>query len=165
MSFDTLILKMVTDELQKKLAGAPVQRVYEPDRTDLVIHLYSRGSQSGLLFSINANYARVHLTEKRFHKNEQPSPFCMLLRKYLVGGRASDFSNPHLERILEIKFEPPEGLEPVKLIAEIMSRRSNLVLVNDQGIILGAAKTASWEKKSEADNYARRALPAPSGPE
>ncbi len=146
MSFDTLIMKMITDELQKELAGAPVQRVYEPDRAEIVIHLYSRGAQPGLLFSINANYARVHLTEKRFRKNEQPSPFCMLLRKYLVGGRAVSFSNPPLERIIEIKFDPPEGLQPVKLIAEIMSRRSNLILVDDEGIILGAARTASWDR-------------------
>ncbi len=146
MSFDTLIMKKITDELQAELLGAPVQKVYEPERGEVVIHLYSRGSQPGLLFSIDSAYARVHLTEKRFQKNNLPSPFCMLLRKYLVGGRAVSFSNPYLERILEIDFDPPEGLQPVKLIAEIMSRRSNLILVNDSGIILGAAKTASWEK-------------------
>ncbi len=146
MSFDTLIMKTVTDELQDELLGAPVQKVYEPELGEIVIHLFSRGSQPGLLFSTDSNYARVHLTEKRYHKRDLPSPFCMLMRKYLVGGRAVSFSNPHLERILEIKFDPPEGLQPVKLIAEIMSRRSNLVLVDDKGIILGAAKTVSGMK-------------------
>ncbi len=146
MSFDTLIMKRVTDELQGLLTGAPVQRVYEPERGEIVIHLYSHGSQPGLLFSTDSSYARVHLTGNRYRKNELPSPFCMLLRKYLIGGRAASFSNPPLERILEIEFDPPEGLPPVKLIAEIMSRRSNLVLVNDHGMILGAARLASWEK-------------------
>ncbi len=146
MSFDTLIMKTITDELRKELAGTPVQRVYEPERNEIVIHLYSRGNQPGLLFSIDSAYARVHLTEKRYHKNDLPSPFCMLLRKYLVGGRAVSFSNPHLERILEINFDPPEGLQPVKLIAEIMGRRSNLILVDADEMILGAVKTASWLK-------------------
>ncbi len=146
MSFDTLIMKAVTDELRSELNGAPVQKVYEPERNEIIIHLYSHGSQPGLLFSIDPAYARVHLTTKRHQGREQPSPFCMLLRKYLIGGRAATFSNPPLERILEIEFDPPEGLPPVKLIAEIMSRRSNLVLVDSRGVILGAAKTASWDK-------------------
>lgn len=154
MSFDTLTMKAVTDELRSELTGTPVQKVYEPERNEIIIHLYSHGSQPGLLLSIDPAYARVHLTEKRFRGKEQPSPFCMLLRKYLVGGRAKSFSNPPLERILEIEFDPPEGLPPVKLIAEIMSRRSNIILVDENRYILGAAKTASWDK-----NPARVILP------
>ncbi len=146
MSFDTLIMKTVTDELQAKLCGAPVQRVYEPGRSEIIIHLYTRGRQPGLLFSVDPGYARVHLTEKRYQGLEQPSPFCMLLRKYLIGGRAVSFSNPPLERILEIVFDPPDGMQPVKLIAEIMNRRSNLILVGDDGVILGAVRTVSWDK-------------------
>lgn len=146
MSFDTLIMKAVTDELQDALTGAPVQRVYEPGRGEIVIHLYTRGRQPGLLISVDSGYARVHLTEKRYQGLEQPSPFCMLLRKYLVGGRAVSFSNPPLERILEIAFDPPDGIKPVKLIAEIMSRRSNLILVDTDGVILGAVRTVSWDK-------------------
>ncbi len=146
MSFDSLIMKKITDELQAKLTGAPVQRVYEPGRGEIIIHLYSKGSQPGLLFSVDSRYARVHLTEKRYQGKEKPSPFCMLLRKYLVGGRAVSFTNPPLERILEIAFKPPDGMKPVKLVAEIMSRRSNLILVDMQGIILGAVKTVTWDK-------------------
>lgn len=146
MSFDTLIMKAVTSELQVVLTGAPVQRVYEPERGVIIIHLYTRGRQPGLLLSTDSEYARVHLTEKRYQSKDQPSPFCMLLRKYLIGGRAVSFTNPPLERILEIAFEPTEGMPPVRLIAEIMSRRSNLILVNDKGTILGSAKTVSWDK-------------------
>lgn len=146
MSFDTLIMKAVTSELQTVLAGAPVQRVYEPERGVIIIHLYTQGRQPGLLLSIDSKYARVHLTEKRYQSKDQPSPFCMLLRKYLIGGRAVSFTNPPLERILEIAFEPTQGMPPVRLIAEIMSRRSNLILVNDKGMILGSAKTVSWDK-------------------
>ena len=146
MSFDTLIMKAVTDELRTVLTGASVQRIYEPERGVIIIHLYTQGQQPGLLISIDTKYARVHLTSSRYRSQEQPSPFCMLLRKYLIGGRAVIFTNPPLERILEISFEPPEGMPPVRLIAEIMSRRSNLILINNQGIILGAARIASWDK-------------------
>lgn len=146
MAFDALIMKMVTDELTDQLSGAAVQRVYEPADNEIILHLYSKGSQPGLLISVHPNYARIHLTEQRQQSKAKPSPFCMLLRKYLLGGRAVSFTNPPLERILEIAFHPPEGLPPVKLIAEIMGRRSNLILIDNQNLILGAVKTASWNK-------------------
>ncbi len=146
MSFDTLIMKAVTDELQAGASGAQVQRVFEPGREEIIFQLYNRGEQLNLLFSIDPAYARVHLTGKRGWNRDQPSPFCMLLRKYLVGGRAVSFSSPPLERILQIDFDPPEGLPPVKLTAEIMGRRSNLVLIDENEIILGAARTVSRDK-------------------
>lgn len=148
MSFDTLIMKKVTAELQNNLVGAAVQRITEPARGEIIIDFYGRTRQLSLLFSLESKYARIHLTGapgKKKQKGEQPSPFCMLLRKYLVGGKAASFTNPPLERILEISFDPPEGLPPVKLIAEIMGRRSNLILVDQNNVILGAAKTVSWE--------------------
>jgi len=127
MSFDSLIMAAVTAELNKKLTGASVQRVYEPERNLLVIHLYTGGEQPGLLFSLDPQWARVHKTDKRYRSNIEPSPFCMLLRKYLVGARVTGLSNPPLERILHIDFDPPEGMPAVKLIAEIMGRRSILL--------------------------------------
>ncbi len=145
MAFDALIMKAVTAELREKLTGALVQRIYEPGDGEVVLQFYSRGSRPGLLFSVDPRYARAHLTYSHQQSKDQPSPFCMLLRKYLVGGRAASFINPPLERILEISFDPPEGMPPVKLIAEIMGRRSNLILVHEAGNILGAARTVSWE--------------------
>jgi predicted ribosome quality control (RQC) complex YloA/Tae2 family protein len=146
MSFDTLIMKAITNELQAELCHTPVQRVYEPERGMIILHLYTQGRQPGLLFSTDSKYARVHLTYKKYQSQAQPSPFCMLLRKYLIGGRVISFTNPPLERVLEIDFDPPDGMPKVKLIAEIMSRRSNLILISEDGIILGAARTASWDK-------------------
>jgi predicted ribosome quality control (RQC) complex YloA/Tae2 family protein len=154
MSFDTLIMNAITNELQAELCHTPVQRVYEPERGMIILHLYTQGRQPGLLFSIDSKYARVHLTYNKYQSQAQPSPFCMLLRKYLIGGRAISFTNPPLERVLEIDFDPPDGMPKVKLIAEIMSRRSNLILVSEDDIILGAARTASWDK-----NPARAILP------
>ncbi len=146
MAFDALIMKAVTDELREKLTGAAAQRIYEPAAGEIILHLYSRGSQPGLLFSIDPRYARVHLTYRRLQSRDKPSPFCMLLRKYLTGGKPVLFYNPPLERILEIYFDPPEGMPEVKLIAEIMGRRSNLILVDGDDNILGAARTVSWDR-------------------
>ena len=108
--------------------------------------MYKRQEEFGLLLSSHPHHARVHLTRRRYRRPEQPPPFCMLLRKYLTGARISAVFQPHLERILMLHFEAHEGLPPVKLIAEIMGRRSNLLLVDHDGIILGAVKTATREQ-------------------
>ncbi len=146
MSFDTLIMAAVTAELRQEIIGAPVQRVYEPDRNLMIIHLYTEGRQRGLLFSFDSQHTRVHLTDKRYQNVIQPSPFCMLLRKYLIGARVAGLTVPPLERILKIDFEPADGMPAVRLIAEIMGRRSNLILTDNREIILGAAKIATLEK-------------------
>ncbi len=149
MSFDALVMQAVSAELQEELTGAVVQKVSEPSRGEIILHLYRHGRQLNLLFSVDNNYARVHLTGKAGKKekpNIQPSPFCMLLRKYLTGCRILNLSNPPLERVLEINFEPRAGLFSVSLVAEIMSRRSNLILIGANGLILGAVKITGWEK-------------------
>jgi len=146
MPLDTLILDAVAKELQTVITGSSVQKVYEPSRKVIILNLYSQGQQHYLLLSFDAHYGRVHLTETRLKmkpSKEQPSPFCMLLRKYLIGGKVSSIVTPPLERIIEITFDPPDGFPAVKLIAELMGRRSNLILINNSKTILGAARTVS----------------------
>jgi predicted ribosome quality control (RQC) complex YloA/Tae2 family protein len=144
MSYDSLVLSAVTRELQELIKGARVQRIFASNKTDLLLHLHQRNGSPVLLISCHPVYARAHLTSQRYDHLDTPSPFCMLLRKYLVGSRIHDFKQLPLERVLEIYFDPPEAMPPVKLVAEIMGRRSNLILVDQKELILGAAKTVSW---------------------
>lgn len=149
MSYGTLIMQAVTAELQEILPGAIVQKVTEPARGEVVLNLYQNGRQLNLLLSIDSRYARVHITalpRKDKGPNIPPSPFCMLLRKYLIGSRIASFSNPPLERVMELAFAAPDGLPPVKIIAEIMSRRSNIILIGEDQAILGALRLVSWDK-------------------
>jgi len=146
MPFDALTMKAVTDELQNILPGALVQNVFEPADREIIIHFYYHSRQINLLLSVDPVFARLHLTGQQKKGKDHPSSFCMLLRKYLIGGRVKTLDNPPMERILTVTFSPPAGIPPVKLIAEIMDRRSNLILLEDRGIILGAAKTAFAER-------------------
>ncbi|MDY6825696.1 MAG: NFACT family protein [Bacillota bacterium] len=166
MPYDALTMKAVTDELQNILPGALIQNIFEPDDLEIVIHFYHRSRQINLLLSVNPAHARIHLTKQRKKGKTHPSSFCMLLRKYLIGGRIKQLDNPLMERILAVTFSPPAGIPPVRLMAEIMGRRSNLILVDDQEIILGALKTASAERNPirpifPGESY--RPVPSPQG--
>lgn len=149
MSFDTLMMQQIRRELDESLKEAFVQRVTEASWNELALELYTRRGPASLLFSIAADYARVHLTtkrEKKSRKHQEPSSFTMLLRKYLVGAKVTSITSPTLERVLVVSFKTPDGLPAVKLVAEIMGRRSNLILLGPDDIILGAVKTADRDK-------------------
>ena len=66
MPLDAICLRAVTNELNNVLAGCRVEKVYQPDRDEIV--LQTRGGQGGprrLLLSIAAGSPRVHLRGSR----------------------------------------------------------------------------------------------------
>lgn len=146
MAYDFFVMSAVKGELQKLLRGAQVQRVSQPSREEITLSIYREGKEDHLLLSCHPQRARVHLTGERPRRTGEPPPFCMLLRKYLLGTRLLAISQPPLERVLKFQFTAPVGLPATTLIAEIMGRRSNLLLVDDQEIILGAVQTATLEQ-------------------
>jgi predicted ribosome quality control (RQC) complex YloA/Tae2 family protein len=71
MSFDTLIMKKITAELQNSLVGAAAQRITEPARGEIIIDFYGQARQLNLLFSLESKYARIHLTGRLERKNKK----------------------------------------------------------------------------------------------
>ena len=146
MIFDSLILAAVADELRRALAGGKVERVAQPSPLELVLTLYARGAKHHLLLSADPQEARVHLTAIRRDNPAQPPPFCMLLRKYLVGAWLEDIARPRGfgERVLHLEFRAHDGAH-YTLVAETMGKHSNVILVNAAGTILGALKHITRE--------------------
>ena len=64
--------------------------------------------------------------------------FCLLLRKHLIGSRLLEVCTSGFERILQFRFATVNELgDPLvkTLVAEIMGRHSNIILLNqDQRI-------------------------------
>jgi len=136
--FDMLTLAAVADELRKHAKGGRVQRVVRPTDLSLGLEVYS-GERHQLLISAEPDASRMHLTRQRVRRGtEAPSPLELLLRKYVLGSRLEAIDQPHLERILILRFGGPEG--QTALVCEIMGRYSNIVLVNADGLILDALK-------------------------
>jgi len=158
LSFDALTLHAVTDELRATILGARVQKIVLVDPQTLVLELYGRGGRRQLLISCDPHAARVCLTDSRPSRtSETVTPLLLLLRKYVRGGRVEAVNQPPLERLLELHFATPrdspdsEHRVPaspvrVRLIIEVMGRRSNAILVSDDGAIVDALRRASRQK-------------------
>ncbi|MCL6635461.1 MAG: NFACT family protein [Peptococcaceae bacterium] len=132
MPFDGLVLAAVRRELEEKLAGGRIERIYQPDKNELILVVHRPGGRHRLLLSADARHARVHLTATARENPTTPPLFCMVLRKHLEGGRVLGFEQPGLERVLVIKIESRDELGrpgEKQLICEIMGKHSNIILV------------------------------------
>ncbi|MDD2585585.1 MAG: NFACT RNA binding domain-containing protein [Syntrophomonadaceae bacterium] len=145
MPFDGITIKALTKELNTTLSDGRIEKIHQPEKDELVIAIRQR--QAGtlrLLISANARWARMHInTDKRPNPTSPPS-FCMLLRKYLEGGKIKEIKQVDFERIVHIRIEALDDFREWKdklLICEFMGRHSNIILVNPEtNIIIDAIK-------------------------
>lgn len=159
MSLDGALLHCIKTELTE-LVGARVDKISQPSREEVVISLRMLGSADRnakkLIFSANGSSARVNMTTAEFENPQTPPMFCMILRKHLSGGKLMDIRQDGLERILYFDFECVNEIGDIvtnTLVAEIMGRHSNIILVRD-GRVIDSIKRVTDEVSS-----VRRVLP------
>jgi predicted ribosome quality control (RQC) complex YloA/Tae2 family protein len=158
--FDSLCLAAVVDECQR-LVGGRVQRVVQWDSNTVGLAIY-RGREEWLLLSCDARYARAHLLTRRGDSPQSPPPFCMALRKHLTEARVEFVRQRGLDRVLDIGFSSPAG--DVQLVAEMMGKHSNLVLVDTGRKVLASAKVVGSGKSRRPIVPGRQYDPPPFEP-
>ena len=84
MAFDGIVLKQVIKELESCLLGGKINKIYQPNKNEILFGVYSNGKHYTLLVNIDANHCRMHLTNYSKPKPLNAPNFCMLLRKHLV---------------------------------------------------------------------------------
>ena len=157
MPLDAICLSALTGELSETLAGAKIDRIQQPERDMILLSMRGRGENLRLLISAGTGNARVHLTKSAFENPAEPPMFCMLLRKHLVGARILSVTQPKYERVLKLELETRDelGVEGHKtLIAELIGRSTNLILVDAEGRILDCLRRMDYGGDAE-----RRMLP------
>lgn len=157
MPLDAICLSALTKELSEKLAGAKIDKIQQPERDMILLALRGRGENLRLLIAAGTGNARVHLTKSAFENPAEPPMFCMLLRKHLVGARILSVSQPKYERVLKLELETRDelGVEGHKtLIAELIGRSANLILIDAEGRILDCLRRMDYGGDAE-----RRMLP------
>ena len=147
MAYDGIITYAEAKELKERIVPGKIEKVYQPGPEDLLVHIHTQRGNVRLFISCNSQSARVCLTEGSYTNPDQPPTFCMLLRKHLQGGRITDVRQKDAERIMEIDIEAQNELGFSvcrRLIVEIMSKHSNIVLVDlETGKIIDAIKRIS----------------------
>lgn len=135
MPFDGLTIHCLIKEMEPKLRGGKVEQVFQHSSSDLTVVVYSRsapGRTSRLFISASAGRPALGLTETTWGNPPSPPPFCLGLRKHLVGARILGVAPVSLwERVVALKFS-----SGVTLYVELTGKYSNIVLVGPDGKII-----------------------------
>ena len=147
---DILMIEAVTAELQEKLAGSRIDKIFQPEADILILRLWNGRENLRLLLSPAQRFPRLHLSEQSFPNPAAPPRFCQLLRARL--SRLQRIALVPNERIVHLHCSGPGG-EAYLLAVELVGRRSNLVLVDGDGFIVDL-----W-KREKQESAARILLP------
>lgn len=154
MIVDALVVGQIVSELQAILVNGRIQQVVQPTPESLGLEVYAGGRRYNLLLSASATHARLHLVPNRLTRGPgADSPLLLLLRKYVRSGRITAIDCPPLERFVTLSItrfpqprNPDDEDEPLdepfhsKLVLEVLGRSSNLILLNDSGLILESVR-------------------------
>jgi predicted ribosome quality control (RQC) complex YloA/Tae2 family protein len=130
-------------ELAALLQGGRVEKIQQPERDEILLTIRAGGENRRLLLSCSPSFGRALLQRAAVQSPDTPPQFCMLLRKHLGSARVLGIGQEGADRVLTFRFEALNDLgDPCekRLVLEIMGRHSNLILVNETGRIVDAAR-------------------------
>ena len=156
MAFDAFYLSAVIGEIAA-LQEPRVEKIHQPSRDTVLLHLRHREGRDKLLFVLNPTAPRLHLTAATPENPPEPPMFCMLLRKHLLGARLVEIRQPAMERCATFVFDCIDEMGyPVqkRLVAELMGRTCNLYLLAPDDRIIDCLRRVGLDESSK-----RQALP------
>lgn len=168
MPYDGIFAAAVVAELHRELAGARIDKIFQPTPDTVLIHCRKPGDTVKLLLSAHPRHARVHLTATRPPNPLHAPVFAMTLRKHLDPGRIAAVKQQGLDRIITFYIDAFDEVgRPLRrlLVAELTGRNSNIVLVDEaSGVIVDAlrrvnARTNLYRALLPGETY----IPPPSG--
>lgn len=139
MPLDGFTISFLCKETEGLLKGSRVDKIYQMDNYSLILNLRNEGKNHKLFISGHPQMGRFCLTNSKYENPETPPMFCMVLRKYLEGGKLQDIRQLGMERIVHFVFETINELgDRVNkvLVGEFMGKHSNIVLIDEHEKII-----------------------------
>lgn len=138
MSLDGFSMSPLVDELNQKLTGGRIDKVFQPNKKTVIIWIRQPGETYRLNIDVSPEHPNINISSQLIENPAAPPVFCMVLRKHLEDGRIAGFAQYNMDRILflHVDVRGPGGIiVSKKLIIEIMGKHSNIILVQDDLII------------------------------
>ena len=82
MALDGVFLRHTAKEIEQAALGARVDKIYQPNREEIIVSLRSREGAVRLLLSARANSARIHMCLKI--PNNLPCCVCCCVKNWAV---------------------------------------------------------------------------------
>lgn len=144
MPIDNIFLSFLVDEL-KQIENQHIDKIHCPQGGEFVFVL----RRKKLFVNLNGT-PYITLLNESFLNPENPPMFCMLLRKYLQGGKILKVEKTENDRIVVLTISSLNEMGDIsvyELIIELISGKANLILTKD-GKIIDCYKKSDLEKDS-----------------
>lgn len=131
---DGLAIAASLTEIEKTVVGGVIRTIYQPEQETFVLHLFA-GRVIRLLVSLRE--AAFHLTQLELPYPVIPSPFVMLLRKHVRGGKIVSIEQSGWDRVVTLTVERrrAEEEETFLLVVELLGVRGNLILLRGDRVL------------------------------
>lgn len=151
MSLDGTVVKHLVYEINNRVNGGRIDKIYQNESNDLLINIRANGKRERLFISISGS-PRMYFSEEIFDSPQNPPAFCMLLRKHLENNQILSVKQYKMDRIVEIHVKSRDelGLYSEKsLIIELMGKHSNVILIdNESKKIIDSLKRVNFNLSS-----------------
>lgn len=164
MAFDGTVIANIVYDMNCLLTGGRIYKIYQPEADELLLVIKNQKETHRLLLSASASLPLVYFTSENKQNPLTAPNFCMLLRKHISNGRIVAVTQPGMERIIEISIEHLNELGDLcrkKLVIEIMGKHSNIIFLDDSGMIIDSIKHISNQVSSVREVLPGRTYLAP----
>ena len=151
MAFDAGMLACSLAEIRKTALGARIEKVYQPEKDEIVLQMRSFEGGKRLLINAGSNNPRMNFSEIQKENPQNPPMFCVLLRKHLQGSKLSSIEQEDFDRIAYLGFDTRDEMGFEKrcyLIVELMGKYSNLIFADENKKIINALRTSDFSLDS-----------------
>lgn len=148
MSLDSFMIHGLARELDQRLGGARIDKIFMPRPAEVVLAVRTEQGNQRLMLSCGGTNPGAYFTSLRPENPPAPPMLCMLLRKHMQGGRILRVEQPEGERMLTLSFTSTDELgrqSEKKLVLELLGKHLNLLLLDEADIILGCVKKVDYD--------------------
>ena len=156
MAFDGIVTKAVVSELNTCLINGKINKIFEPNKNEILLGVYSGGKNYCLNISIDSVNYRINLTTSSKPNPQNVLNFCMVLRKHLTGGTIKRIYSNGLERIVFIDVDVYNELNDLitkTLVVELMGKHSNVILLNSEHTVIDSLRHLNKFDNSTRDIF------------
>jgi len=145
---DGISLSKIVPELEEEILNKKVGKIFQNSALSLSLHF----GKKKLNFSCSPSFPICYIIDKKEERIiEENSNFLMILRKYIVNSSLKKIEQLGYDRILKFTFLKVNALgenEKNYLYFEIMGKRSNIILTDENEEIIGLLKRFAIEENA-----------------
>ncbi len=143
MALDGVVISNIVSELNKTILNSRISKIAQPESDELLLTIKGKQGNYRLSMSANASLPFIYLTQKNKTSPLTAPTFCMVLRKHIANGKIISIYQPHMERIINMGIEHLNEMGDLckkTLIIELMGKHSNIIFVDENGVIIDSVK-------------------------